>query len=311
MWKYFSGKQLRRLKYVWGTGNIWNPGEIRHWLQHPQVQRRINQKITAGFAEGFAGDRFQYFLQRYLAGRLPVDRALTLGSGGGELERGLAAYGFARHHQGFDISDHAVRAAQHAAASSGLNHLRYEVAELNTVRLEPSAYDVVFGISSIHHVEKLEHLFQQIHGSLKRDGYLMIDEYIGPSQFQWTDKQLHLMNELLLRLPEELRRSAAAPGSVKNEVTRKTLAYMNEADPSEAIRSADIMPLLSQYFQILEFKGYGGSLLHELLYDIAGNFSEKNSGSLECLEALFRIEDEQIEQGQLPHDFAVVIAAPR
>jgi hypothetical protein len=83
---------------------------------------------------------------------------------------------------------------------------------------------------------------------------------------------------------------------------------MKESDPSEAVRSSDIVPLLSQYFRVLEFKGYGGSLLHDLLLDIAGNFSEENPESLDHLRRLFEAEDALIESGRLAHDFAVIVA---
>jgi hypothetical protein len=83
---------------------------------------------------------------------------------------------------------------------------------------------------------------------------------------------------------------------------------MNAADPSEAIRSAEIVPVLSRYFRILEFRGYGGSLLHELLFDITGNFDERNPGSLEQLRRLFQVEDDLIASGRLKDDFAVIIA---
>jgi SAM-dependent methyltransferase len=300
----FLRKRFRQVKHVWGEGSIWTPGDIRHWLQHPLVQARINSIIT----DGFRGDRFQYFLDRYLNGRLPVQRALTLGSGEGQLERGLSNYNFAEVHEGVDLSEVAVQKAQHAAASGGLAHVRYRVADLNTLRLERRNYDVIFGISSVHHVEKLEHLFGQVRESLKPGGLFLLDEYVGPTKFQWSDEQLRIVNDQLKALPAELKRSVTQEGKTKPRVTRKSVEYVEQSDPSEAVRSAEIIPLLKRYFQILELKGYGGSLLHELLYDIAGNFSEKNSGSLEHLKRLFAIEDELIAAGRLHHDFAVVIA---
>jgi SAM-dependent methyltransferase len=300
----FLGKQIRRIKEVWGTGSVWQSGEIRHWLQHPLVQARINSKITGGTG----GDRYQYFLGRYLQDRMPVDRALTLGCGNGELERGLSQYKFATIHEGVDLSDDAIRNAKDAAARLGLGHISYRTAELNTLRLHPRAYDVIFGISSVHHVERLEHLFEQVSAALKPGGYFFLDEYIGPSKFQWTDDQLNLMNEQLGMLPEQLKRSITQPGAYKRQVIRKTLQHMNEADPSEAVRSAEIVPLLSRYFRMVEFKGYGGSLLHELLYDIAGNFGRHNADSLDSLQRLFESEDQQIACGRLQHDFAVIIA---
>jgi 2-polyprenyl-3-methyl-5-hydroxy-6-metoxy-1,4-benzoquinol methylase len=291
---------------VWGDQNIWKPGEIRHWLQHPLVQERINSKVV----EGVGGDRFSSFLKRHLNGKLPVERALTLGCGQGELERGLSKYQFARIHEGVDLTAHAIRLAEEAAQAKGLQHIQYRVADLNTIALTPDAYDVIFGVSSIHHVENLEHLFSQVRQALRPTGYLFLDEYIGPAKFQWTDDQLHLMNEQLALMPAHLRRDVTQPGKLKDKVARKTLRFMNESDPSEAVRSSDIVPTLSQYFRIVEFKGYGGSLLHDLLEDIAGNFAEANPGSLDYLTRLFQLEDTLIESGRLSHDFAVIVATP-
>jgi SAM-dependent methyltransferase len=304
MFRPFLQKQLNRVKHVWGDHSIWKPGEIRHWLQNPLVQARIESKIV----DGFNGDRFQSFLARHLQGKLPVERALTLGCGYGELERGLSKYQFARAHEGVDVTDHAISRAREAALAQGYQHIRYTVSDLNTIRLERDAYDVIFGVSSIHHVERLEHLFDQVRQALHPGGYFFLDEYIGPTKFQWTEDQLHFMNEQLQTLPLHLRRSVSEPGKYKQKVERRTLQFMKESDPSEAVRSSDIVPLLSQYFRVLEFKGYGGSLLHDLLLDIAGNFTEQNPGSLDHLRRLFEAEDTLIQSGRLSHDFAVIVA---
>src|SRR5207247_5561116 len=104
-------------------------------------------------------NRFEYFLNQYLKSRLPVARALTLGSGVGELERGLCQYNFARAHEGIDISDDAIRIATEKADEAGFSHIQYRTGNLNTMTLEPQCYDVIFGISSIHHTEQLDHLF--------------------------------------------------------------------------------------------------------------------------------------------------------
>ena len=85
MFRAFSRKNLERVKHVWGAGRIWGGSHVQHWLQHPLVQERINIKVS-GTAQM---NRFEYFLDRYLRGTMPVERALTLGSGVGELERGL------------------------------------------------------------------------------------------------------------------------------------------------------------------------------------------------------------------------------
>ena len=307
MFRIFSRKRLDKIKHVWGTGTVWRGARIQHWLQHPLVQDRINLKVS-----GSPGvNRFEYFLRRYLDGKMPVDRALTLGSGAGELERGLCHYSFATLHEGIDISDVAIRGARESAATGGFTHLHYRAENLNALMLEPRVYDVIFGISSIHHVQDLEHLFGQVRDALKPGGYFFLDEFIGPARFQWTPEQLRAINEQLRGLPDDLRRHISDGSKFKERVVRRSVDEIVSADPSEAIRSAEIVPLLSEFFTVLEIKGYGGAILHELLYDIAGNFSEENAGSLERLQRIFQAEDDLTAAGTLANDFAVVIATTK
>jgi SAM-dependent methyltransferase len=293
-----------RVREVWGAqaGN-WS-GRGLHWLEHPAVQARI-RSMTGG-SEG--RDRFQYFIHKYFPEGTPVDRVLTLGCGDGGFERGLAQYNFARAHDAFDIAEGAIQKAVEAARAAGLTHVRYEVADLNRVALAPDRYDVVFGLSAIHHISALENLFTQVRASLTPGGFFLLDEFIGPSQFQWPDTQLEAANEVLRELPENLRRRLDRPAEIKTTVSRPTIEFMNAGDPSEAIRSAEIVPLLKDYFETLEFRGYGGSLLHLVMEGIAGNFTPGDPLATEWLARLSAMEDQMIREGRLAHDFAVIIA---
>jgi SAM-dependent methyltransferase len=234
------------------------------------------------------------------------------GPGVGELERGLCQYNFARQHEGIDISDEAIRIAVAQAQAAGFSHIHYRQGNLNTIALELRAFDVIFGISSIHHTERLEHVFAQVQQALKPGGYFFLDEFIGPNRFQWTDEQIRAINEQLLVLPRKLRRLISDRGKFKDRVIRRSPEEIIASDPSEAIRSSDIVPLLARYFDVLEVKGYGGSIIHELLYDIAGNFAEEHHpGSIDRLRSLFQAEDELTASGQLRDDFAVIIATTK
>lgn len=296
---------LSRVREVWSEqAGTWGVDRGRHWLEHPAVQRRINFKVAGAVGP----DRFRYFVEKYFPTERPLDRVLTLGCGGGELERGLAKYNLARLHEAVDIAEGAVERAKRAAEDLGLTHVRYGLGDLNRLRIQPDAYDVVFGVSSVHHVRALEHLFAEVRAGLKPGGYFFLDEFVGPSQFQWPDEQLRLVNELLEELPPAYRRSVSNPGRMKVPAIRATIEEMNAGDPSEAIRSADILPLLGRYFEIAELRGYGGSLLHLLLEDVAGNFHAADPESMRWLERIFDAEDQLILSGQLQHDFAVVIA---
>ena len=296
-----SDYDLTKVGEHWGKeGARWQVGRGIHWLEHPRVQERINQKVSGDVHV----DRFQYFIQGYLVGKLPVERALTLGCGFGALERGLSKYHFCREHQAIDLSEEAIVQASESAQVEGLSHIHYRVGDLNSLELPAKSYDVILGVSSVHHVSALEHLYEQVWGALKPGGYFFLDEFIGPTQYQWSDSQLEAVNEQLEGMSPQLR-AGITSGHPKAQVVRPTVEEMNAADPSEAIRSSELLSLLSRYFQVIEVKGYGGTLLHLLLEDIAGNFGEDQAKQL---ERLFDLEDEMIDSGVLEDDFAAIIA---
>jgi SAM-dependent methyltransferase len=298
-----------RVKEIWGsTGGTWRGRDCVRWLQHPKVQERINIMTTGDPGK----DRYQYFVERYFPvrgrGTARVKRALTLGSGHGELERGLTQYGLAEIHEGVDLADAAVEEATRLAKAGGFDHLRYRVADLNTIELPECTYDVVFGVSAVHHVARLEHLFREVLLSLKPGGYFMLDEFVGPSQFQWPQEQVAIINDLLSQLPVEFRSSLSSPGVLKCCVWTPSRETMNEYDPSEAIRSGEIVRLLPWFFDIVEFRGYGGNLLQFLLDEIAGHFLPNDPRAMHYLQSFFDREDQLIASGQFSHDFATIIA---
>jgi SAM-dependent methyltransferase len=301
---------VAKVKEVWGDGagaSTWRSPHRLHWTQHPIVQERLNFLVSGDVHR----NRFEHFMDRYMKGRMPVERALTLGCGHGELERGLVQYNFATRHEGVDIADGAVAEAKRLAREAGMTSIFYSVADMNSIQLPKNTYDVIFGVGSIHHVARLEHLFQQVAESLKPDGFFFLDEYVGPSLFQWTDQQLAAINRAAAALPARYRMCVDKPQQPKPPVTRPTVAEMHAIDPSEAVRSSEIVRLLPEYFRVLETKGVGGSLLHLGLEHIAGNFDENDPEGMGHLHSLFALEDELIAAGTLQHDFAVIVAARR
>lgn len=292
---------------VWGEqAGTWTIGGVRHWTELARVQALLNRRVSGDEDV----DPYLWFLRTRLEGRLPVARALTIGCGGGDLERGLATYGFAASHDAFDVAPGAIEKARTAASEAGLGHVRYSVANGNDLMLEVNAYDVVFGVHSIHHIERLEHLFEQVARSLKPDGLFFMNEFVGPTRFQWSDRQLEVVNGLLRALPARYRRSAVGDG-LKERFPRPTVAEMVASDPSEAVRSSEILELAGAHFELLEVRPYGGTVLHLLLHDIAGNFSVSSPGGPELLEAIADLEWALVSSGDLPSDFAVVVARPR
>lgn len=96
---------------------------------------------------------------------------------------------------------------------------------------------------------------------------------------------------------------------IKFDVNLPTKSAVIAIDPSESVRSSEIVPILERYFEFVEFKPLGGSVLQFLLSDIACNFKDTNGQKL--LDMFFFIEDTLIETDILPNDFAYIVARPR
>jgi SAM-dependent methyltransferase len=102
--------------------------------------------------------------------------------------------------------------------------------------------------------------------------------------------------------------AAAGRRILKGEVRRPDPFQLQISDPSEAVRSQEILELLPNYLRIVEVRPLGGALLHFLLDDIAGNFNPERREDSRLLEMLFEVEDALTEAGILQNDFAVIAA---
>lgn len=295
------------------VGAVWsvNPEAVAgwYWMAHPMVRARVNALASGGDPAMDSYGRLRLLL-RERGVKLPLGRAVSLGCGFGALERGLAAQGIITEIDAYDIAPAAIAEAKRLAAAAGLSGLRYHVADLdNEMDRLPRGADVVFAHSSVHHVTKLEALFAAVAAMLKPGGIFHLNEFVGPTRFQWTDAQIAAVNDFLESLPPQLRRLPS--GQPRPLQTRPSVADMIAADPSEAVRSAEIVPLLSQYFDILEVRELGGALLHLGLADIAQNFNPESSEDRAVLETFFAAEDRAMSAGTVDSDFAVITAVAR
>ncbi len=240
----------------------------------------------------------------------PVENALSLGCGSGGLERHGLQLAIAQHFDAYDVSTGAIEVAVEEARKSGQDaQIDYAVADLNRITLPANHYGAVFASQSVHHIENLEHYMEQVHESLQDGGLFIINEFVGPKQFQWTDDQLRHAQRLLETIPLEYRACIREEG-VKDRIERPTIEAMNAYDPTEAIRSEEIIPQLENRFDIIDRRDFGGTLLHLVLDNIAGNLSETEAGR-EILRRLIKEEQQLIANGEIGSDFTLLVARKR
>ncbi|HVO76455.1 MAG TPA: class I SAM-dependent methyltransferase [Candidatus Bathyarchaeia archaeon] len=276
----------------------------KNWWDIPEVMERWNQMVSGDPRKDYVA----YFLERHAAARRAM-RALSLGSGTGSREVELARSGLFARVDGVDFSAPRIAYAARRAREAGfVGIINYVVGDAARVDLEPGSYDVVIAEQFLHHVSPLEPMLSRIGSLLARDGFFMFNEFVGPARFQWTDTQLKAVNALLAELPEKYRIRWKS-GTVKRRIHRPGRLAVRLFDPTEAAESSRIVPLVREAFEVIELKGYGGSVLQPLFNDIAFNFLSRDPETGRYIRHCFETEDALLARGEISHDFVVGICA--
>lgn len=257
------------------------------WMEHPTIREYINASIGGGHPMW----PFDWF-QGWLSGRR-FARALSIGCGGGALERDLVARGLCESIDAFDGSLASLHVARTTADKAGLgSRIRYFAADFNEPALPRGKYDVVFFHQSAHHVAKLEKLFRATLLALKPDGLLYLDEYVGPSRFDWSDGLLAPHRAVYASIPQELR-------------ILDTLPYPIQADdPSEAFRSSEIQTQMLVGFDVVARRPYGGTLLSVL-------YPALRSGLSNAFMSRLIAEERRLLDAGIPSYYVVIVACPK
>lgn len=279
---------------------------LKNWWDIPEVMDRWNAMISGDPKVDYCTS----FMRRHFADRAAMT-ALSLGSGTGNREIELARTGKFGRIDAVEISHARIDYSRARADRAGLSGvIRYIEVDAARVALPRESYDCVIAEQFLHHVSPLEGMLERIREFLKPDGFFIFNEFVGPSRFQWTDGQLAAVNALLARLPERYRIRWRS-GTVKRSVHRPGRLAMMLYDPTEAVESSRIVPLLREKFDVVETKGYGGNVLQLLFGDIAGNFLGGDPETKRLLEQCFAAEDELLRTLAHESDFLVGICRRR
>lgn len=282
---------------LWGDAGFTHAMAERSWMAPLPVLLHLNERSTGHPAR----DWLTAWAPRFMPGdRL---RVLVLGCGEGWLERALARHDFIAHIDACDFAADAVARARALAPAK----VDYRVCDLNRDAID-GQYDVVIAHAVLHHVENLEHAFDQMERALAADGTLIINEYVGPKRFQYSDEVDHIINELLRALPRYLRRGSTQTYETK---PRPTAAEMIRNDPSEAVRSDELLPMLRARFDVVDERPLGGTILQHLLYDMALNFRFEDPLARSLLEMLCAFEGALVDERRIGCDYVLAAARKR
>ncbi len=248
-----------------------------YWMAHPSCRQAINRRVS-GSPHEWPLDWF-----RRVHAPQPFSRGVSWGCGLGAFERSARRLNVVDEIDAFDISPASLEDARREADQEGITGVSYRVGNFDDPRLSPRRYDVAFFHASLHHVSSLERLFRRLTFALRRSGAVYVDEYIGPSRAEWTREHLGFAQAVLDMIP--------AAAKLKDTID----VPIEVNDPSEAVRSSEIPGFLSEFFDLVAWRPYGGQIVDLVFPCLAADWVSSTEG-LSYVDAMLRLEDYELER---------------
>lgn len=237
-------------------------------------------------------------------------RGISPGCGGGGNEIAWARGGGFARIDAFDLVPSRIAAAGAAAQRDGLDDILHFHCRGFADFVPPGPCDVVIAEGILHHLSPAATAVERLLAWLEPGGLLIVNDYVGPSRFQWSERQLELCNALLHVIPVEMRRRYDS-GKVKKRVFAPGRLKMMLSDPSEAADSAAILPALRERTEILELRRWPGTLLEPLLYEIAHPFHADDPAARRLLRWLLDTEAMVLDSGEVAPQYILAVCRKR
>lgn len=271
-----------------------------NWWDIPYVVKRWNVLISGD--ENI--DKTEYLFKELLKGRNNL-RLLSLGSGACEYEMSLSEYSCFSKITCVDLAKNRIETAKKIAKAKDICNMEFICRSIYDLEFKNDNFDIVLFNSSLHHFKPVEELIKtKVVSYLKSDGYLVINEYVGPNRMQYPKKQIEIINKGLKLIDKEYR-VLFGTSLLKKKYYGSGIIRMIIADPSECIESVKIIPAIHEAFDVVVERPYGGNILAPVLKDIAYNFLDLDENKIDNLERLFKFEDEYLKSNKSDFVFGV------
>ena len=232
---------------------------------------------------------------------LPFGNVLIVGCGNGWLERQLYDLGIGKHFDAFDMSEKYINEAKKLKQSRPIDYFLDDINSMS--KIEDNKYDAVFNFAVLHHATNIEYALKKLASCLKNNGLMFNEEYVGPARNQYSDDHVNIMLEIMSDLPKKFR--------TKAKFLRPPLANFR-VEPSEAIHSDLILPLIPKYFDIVYQRNLNGGIAYQILHNNIDEFNDtSNSESVKWLKYLLQRDLQFTENGKVPVLFWYGVCTPK
>jgi SAM-dependent methyltransferase len=278
---------------------------ILRWWESDYVVRHINRKVCGEPLSGISSGPHQLALNRF-GTRAPFGRGISVGGGIGFKEVDLLRRGLVRHMVIYDLSPQAITTGQQRATDEGLTDrmtfVRDDVFDRET---NPEAYDLVYWNNALHHMLDVGEALRWRRRVLRTGGLLLMDDFVGPTRMQWSQRLLDINNIFLRSLPPEYFRHPSNPNATLPRVVhRPDVNVMIATDPSECADSARILPELARHFPEADVTPTGGGIYVVGLNDVLHNIVA--AGDTATLDRMMDLDQACADLGET--NYATVMA---
>lgn len=191
----------------------------------------------------------------------PYNKAISVGCGFAVNERNLLRRKIVKHFDLFDLAQDRLAVAASRLAETNLGACAKISAEDAFDREPIEEYDLVFWKSSLHHMMSAHDAVEWSWRALRPGGVFAMWEFIGPTRFQWSDRNIEYVNDFRSTLPIELFRQTdgrLAPVAI----SRPSVKSMTTMDPSEAADSSNIVASVKAFFPEANIVKLGAAMCH-------------------------------------------------
>lgn len=267
----------------------------QYWNDIPAIQNYINKRATNNSEITWIKD-----IQDRFAENLPFERILIVGCGNGWLERQLYDMGIGKHYDAFDISPEHIDLAKQLSGDRKINYFLDDMDDLKNIPSQP--YDAIFNVGVLHHVFRLSRTAWTLHGALKQDGLMFNFEYVGPSQNQYSDSHVKILEQVNDELGS--RFSTIIP-------LRPKKSNFETGDPTEAVNADLVRPTLSRFFDIVYDRDLNGGVAYQLLWNNIEEFKKDDDDAKDAIELLISRDDQFTQEGKVPVLFWYSVVTPK
>ena len=277
------------------------PG-IYHYWSNKYVLPRVREFGFSSSVELYA-NQLELALKPGRTGRF-----ISIGAGNCDIEARVAELLRSRGHADFvieclEVNPTMLARGRALAAEKGLEaQLAFVEGDFNDWNPK-GAYDAVIAHQSLHHVLKLERLFDGIAKAIGAEGRFVTSDMIGRNGHQRWPEALAIVRELWRELPPAYRYNV--------QLRRQEDEFLDwdcSGDGFEGVRAQDILPLLVRRFHFELFVPFGNVIDPFIDRSFGPHFNRDAEWDRAFIDRVQAIDEQAMLEGRLKptHMYAVL-----